>query len=238
MRRIGRLRREASPSKVAVTGWPPTTPIISREPVPALPKSSTSSGSCIPPMPTPTTRQRPSPSRVTWAPRARAAAAVRSTSSPSRRPSTRVSPMASNPRIIARWEIDLSPGGFRDPCRGPPGCAVTGCGSESCDPGRVWGSRSAPGRPGADGTTRTARRNNPVRRAPVTMRRPPRHPQARRGPEPPTAVTSAPALYAKPPTGRGRLCHFDLVRAGKPRKDAGHARLKLDLLKHMFILKI
>ena len=39
-RRIGRLRSDASPSKVASIPWPPTTPIISREPVPALPKSS------------------------------------------------------------------------------------------------------------------------------------------------------------------------------------------------------
>ena len=44
MRRIGRLRSEASPSKVAVIPWPPTTPIISRQPVPALPKSSVSRG--------------------------------------------------------------------------------------------------------------------------------------------------------------------------------------------------
>ena len=44
MRRIGRLRSEASPSNVASIGWLPTTPIISREPVPALPKSSVSRG--------------------------------------------------------------------------------------------------------------------------------------------------------------------------------------------------
>ena len=45
MRRIGRLRSEASPSKVAAIGWLPATPIIRREPVPALPKSSTPAGS-------------------------------------------------------------------------------------------------------------------------------------------------------------------------------------------------
>ena len=44
MRPIGRLRSEASPSKVAVIPWPPTTPIIRREPVPALPKSSVVAG--------------------------------------------------------------------------------------------------------------------------------------------------------------------------------------------------
>ena len=42
-------------------------------------------------------------------------AAVRSTSSPSSRPSTRVSPTESRPRIIARCEIDLSPGGRSRP---------------------------------------------------------------------------------------------------------------------------
>ena len=40
MRRIGRLRSEASPSKVAVTAWPPTYAHHQTEPVPALPKSS------------------------------------------------------------------------------------------------------------------------------------------------------------------------------------------------------
>ena len=88
MRRIGRLRSEASPSKVAVTPWPPTTPIMRREPVPALPKSSTSAGEASPPMPTPRMLQSPSPRRSTTAPSARQAAAVRSTSSPSSRPST------------------------------------------------------------------------------------------------------------------------------------------------------
>ncbi len=45
MRRIGRLRRLASPSKVAVIGQPATAPITSRQPVPELPKSSTPAGS-------------------------------------------------------------------------------------------------------------------------------------------------------------------------------------------------
>ena len=74
--------------------WPPTTPIISREPVPALPKSSASAGLRAPPMPTPRMRQSPSPRRSITAPSARQAAAVRSTSSPSSRPLTVVSPHA------------------------------------------------------------------------------------------------------------------------------------------------
>ena len=40
MRRIGRVRSEASPSKVAVIGQPATAPITRRQPVPELPKSS------------------------------------------------------------------------------------------------------------------------------------------------------------------------------------------------------
>ena len=53
MRRIGRLRSEASPSNVAVIPWTPTTPIISRQPVPALPKSNASRGAKIAPIPGP-----------------------------------------------------------------------------------------------------------------------------------------------------------------------------------------
>ena len=44
MRRIGRVRRLASPSKIAVIGQPATAPITSRQPVPELPKSSAAAG--------------------------------------------------------------------------------------------------------------------------------------------------------------------------------------------------
>ena len=65
---------EASPSNVAVIGWLPATPIISREPVPALPKSSAlrgldeaaDAGAARP-------ASAPAPSRVTAAPSARQA---------------------------------------------------------------------------------------------------------------------------------------------------------------------
>ena len=40
MRRIGRVRRQASPSNVAVIGQPATAPMARRQPVPELPKSS------------------------------------------------------------------------------------------------------------------------------------------------------------------------------------------------------
>ena len=44
MRRIGRVRSEASPSKIAVIGQPATAPMASRQPVPELPKSSAARG--------------------------------------------------------------------------------------------------------------------------------------------------------------------------------------------------
>ena len=92
MRRIGRLRSEASPSKVAVIPWPPTTPIISRQPVPALPKSSVSRGGGSAPSPGPRIRHWPGARRSISAPSASQALPVPSTSSPSSSPSTFVSP--------------------------------------------------------------------------------------------------------------------------------------------------
>ena len=131
MRRIGRLRSEASPSKRAVMAWPPTSPIISREPVPALPKSSVSRGGSSEPRPAP--QHAPAslaaprrPSRQA----ARQAAPVRKTSSPSSSPSIAVSPTQSRPRISARCETDLSPGGRRRPDRPFERCAVSGFGIE------------------------------------------------------------------------------------------------------------
>ena len=59
MRRIGRLRSDASPSKVAVIGQPATAPITRRQPVPELPKSSGPAGAAKPPTPTPSIRQSP-----------------------------------------------------------------------------------------------------------------------------------------------------------------------------------
>ncbi|GEP10907.1 hypothetical protein MGN01_27520 [Methylobacterium gnaphalii] len=47
--------------------------------------------------------------------------------------------MESRPKIIARCEIDLSPGGRSAPRSGVPGEAVTGCGSEACDTGEAEG---------------------------------------------------------------------------------------------------
>ena len=117
IRRIGRLRSEASPSKVARMAWPPTTPIIKREPVPALPKSRTCLGAIRLPRPMPSTVHFPSPWRVTVAPKERQASPVRNTSSPSSKPEISVLPTQSNPKISERCEMLLSPGGFSLPFR-------------------------------------------------------------------------------------------------------------------------
>ena len=111
MRRIGRLRRLASPSKVAVIGQPATAPIdqaaagagiaeIERRRAARQSRRRRRRGRA----------RRRSPVRSTVAPSARMALAVLMTSSPSSRPVIRVSPTASAPRIRERCEIDLSPG--------------------------------------------------------------------------------------------------------------------------------
>ncbi len=114
-RAIGRRRSEASPVKKLVMGWLATSPIRRRAPVPELPRSSMSCGSARPPRPMPSITQRPSSPRAMPAPSARMAAAVRSTSSPSSSPLTRVRPMASAPRMSARCDTDLSPGALSRP---------------------------------------------------------------------------------------------------------------------------
>ncbi len=86
--------------KVAAIAKPAAAPMIRRTPVPALPQSMTLAGSAKPPRPS--IRQRPPPRLSTPAPKARIAAAVASTSSPSSRPSTSVTPLARAPRIIER----------------------------------------------------------------------------------------------------------------------------------------
>ena len=117
MRRIGRVRRLASPSKITVIGQPATAPMDNRQPVPELPKSSGARGSAKPPTPTPMIRHASSPVRSTVAPSARMALAVDSASSPSSIPVIRVSPTVMAPRISDRSEIDLSPGTRMRPCR-------------------------------------------------------------------------------------------------------------------------
>ncbi len=100
-RRIGRLRKLASPVITEKISWLAKIPASSRAAVPELPISNTSSGAVSPPIPRPATSQS-APSRQTSAPSARIAAAVRRTSSPSSKPVILVSPTASAPNINAR----------------------------------------------------------------------------------------------------------------------------------------
>ncbi len=104
---------------------PAMTPIMSREPVPELPKSSGPGGWLSPPTPRPSTSQ--CRSRLdAGAPRAATARAVLITSSASSSPRMRVRPVARAPRISARCEMDLSPGTRTRPKSGPLLPAVRG----------------------------------------------------------------------------------------------------------------
>ena len=120
--------------QLATSGVDAIRPKARRTPVPELPKSSGASGLMRPDTPTPRMRQVPSASRVAEAPSAFIAFAVLRTSSPSSRPFTTVSPMATAPNISARCDMDLSPGtrmvpvrpeALRD-CRGEAGAMLKG----------------------------------------------------------------------------------------------------------------
>ena len=124
---MGRFFKNSSPVKTARSGWPATTPIIRRAPVPELPKSSAEAGSISPPSPAPVTIQLPS-RFSTSAPSACRARAVHKMSSDSSSPEISVRPSASAPRIKARCEMDLSPGTWTVPCNAPALREVSGFG--------------------------------------------------------------------------------------------------------------
>ena len=125
-RSIGRLFRLLSPINVAEIGEVAIAPMIKRAPVPELPQSIMQSGSANPPTPTPYTDHAPSPLLTTLAPKACIALPVLSTSSPSSRPSIRVSPTDSAPKIRERCEMDLSPGTSACPVKAKHFCEYIG----------------------------------------------------------------------------------------------------------------
>ena len=120
-RPMGRLARESSPFKMVLNFWPANKPQSSRIDVPELPKSSVSVGNDKPCIPTPWTVIHPflGPSIIT--PIFLKADKVDKASSPSKKPVTSVTPSAIAPNIIARCEIDLSPGTRIVPISFPPG---------------------------------------------------------------------------------------------------------------------
>src|SRR5260370_12076111 len=115
MRDIGRRRRLESPSIVAST-WPPaTTPDKSRIVVPLLPQSRTSVGGRSDP-PVPRTVAEPTFISMSTPSRTRQPAVER-TFCRGARFSTWQVPFDSAARISARWDIDLSPGALVRPLK-------------------------------------------------------------------------------------------------------------------------
>src|SRR5216683_1267969 len=124
-RAIGRRRSDVSPSRVADTQLPDSTPSIRRIVVPEFAQSSGPCGVLNDRQPPPWTRAGP-PARLMLTPRLRRQATVAATSSPSGSPSMRLSPCAIAASISARWAIDLSPGTRSSPvtrCAGSTICA-------------------------------------------------------------------------------------------------------------------
>jgi hypothetical protein len=109
MRLIGRLRREGSPVIVDVNRWPASIPAIRRIVVPLLPQSSGWAGAVKPCFPFPTTATL-LPFRSINTPSLRKHSIVAAQSTLDAKLLIRESPSAIDASIIARCEIDLSPG--------------------------------------------------------------------------------------------------------------------------------
>src|SRR5215207_2070080 len=106
---MGRRLRLASPTSVELNGWAASTPAMRRALVPLFAQSSGRSLARSERDPLPLTVMSGA-TAGTSAPSARRTPAVARTSAESRTPRTRPAPVASAPRISARWEMDLSPG--------------------------------------------------------------------------------------------------------------------------------
>ena len=120
-RRMGRRDRLASPTIREAKRWPARMPHKSRIEVPELPQSRSPAGACRPCSPTPCTFTCPCSGPSIRTPIARKIWAVARASAPSRKPWTSVTPSASAPSMMARCEMDLSPGTRMSPRTCPPG---------------------------------------------------------------------------------------------------------------------
>ena len=133
MRRIGRLRSEASPSKVAVIRGRRRRPSSAARRCRRCRNRASRAAA----------EARRARGRESAIGRAQTARSPRraprtlcrcpSTSSPSSSPSTFVSPQASSPNRKARCEIDLSPGGRTRPLSGRARTALRGDAARECD---------------------------------------------------------------------------------------------------------
>ena len=124
IRRIGRREREASPIRTESKRCPARSPARRRIPVPELPQSRAPDGGESPSSPTPWTMRCETVGSSIATPSERNTAAVARVSSPSRKPVIRDSPSASAASMIARCEMDLSPGTVISPRIGPEGRLV------------------------------------------------------------------------------------------------------------------
>ena len=117
-RRIGLRVSDSSPVIVEENRCPASTPSNRRAEVPEFPRSRSPEGADKPFSPAPLTL-RLSPSRVISTPICRNAAIVARVSALSRKPSQTLVPSASDARITALCEMDLSPGTRTLPCNAP-----------------------------------------------------------------------------------------------------------------------
>ncbi len=92
-------------------------PEISRVVVPLLPQSKVSFGACSPWRPFPWTKIL-SPASSIRTPMLRKQPIVERQSAPLRKPVISVVPLAMEPNMMLRWEMDLSPGMTISPLRG------------------------------------------------------------------------------------------------------------------------
>jgi hypothetical protein len=130
-RRIGRRDSDASPISVDGNFCAASRPDIRRIEVPEFPRSRSCEGADSPCRPTPSTRKLVSLTRSIDTPMDWNAFIVHRQSSPSRKPVTSVRPVASDPSITERCEIDLSPGTRTWPVGLPPGETVQSRRSEA-----------------------------------------------------------------------------------------------------------